>query len=738
MKDYQISNISSPGQNDILCGRGGGTNAHSGNIKFRKLVAAHKLRYLAASKSDKPSVARDVVKEWRSMDPPGRFLAKMDAPNGVEDKKNVFWYDVGDKKAREKASQCLRERNGAANEAVQALVKTVTASGEACPEDYATLMNKAAMIKTQNELTLQQQNEMMKMQNMQTMYANNGIGPMQSQDSMRNNNNHGGNNNNIMHGGGGNNMMNGFCQEAFEPISLEQSAGGMQGGGMQGGGMRSQDNWGASTEDDMIEAEIQRLLQQKQRQLMNNRMQGNRMQGNNASSQIPSSTNSYSNNSNNDTMFGNRGNSNGSGNGSSGDSNQYMGEESVMREYQKLMQQQRELNMMAGNIGGNMGGNMSMMEMQMKMNMMNNMNGNMNMMSGNQMMNFSNNNMQYGSSNSNSGNNGMNQDAAQNYMQRLRMSRNGMDNGMSSPEMPYSQMDMQMKRNMMNNMNNDNMMSGNKLNDMPPPAPRSNSGINDNAGNNKAKDNFTIEEYQASLQEFLSHNEGPSANNRRGSDQPKKKPSFAQRSESNMTNATAKAGNRTGGVSDDTFQCLQVPTNLGDGRRSSMNRRGSLRSVDDMDIPTGRNTFKSVESIDRPSFQSMDDLDIRGTFKSVDTMDLMSIGNSINEIMENDPEMRQRYQRRLSANSRYGKSGVNEFGGGGGPKKTKKSIDSRLVSSGDNTAGASMPGVSRYSVQTKDKDGPSSGYGGRGSQLSIKNWDFDGLDDASRMSFGNM
>ena len=73
-----IPMIQQPGENDILCGRGGGTNAHSGNIKFRKLVAAHKLRYLAASKSDKPNVARDVVKEWRSMDPPGRFLAKMD------------------------------------------------------------------------------------------------------------------------------------------------------------------------------------------------------------------------------------------------------------------------------------------------------------------------------------------------------------------------------------------------------------------------------------------------------------------------------------------------------------------------------------------------------------------------------------------------------------------------------------------------------------------------------------
>ena len=75
MADYSTSSIVRPSGNDILCGRGGGTNAHPGNIKFRKLVAAHKLRYLAASKSDKPGVARDVVREWRAMDPPGRFLA---------------------------------------------------------------------------------------------------------------------------------------------------------------------------------------------------------------------------------------------------------------------------------------------------------------------------------------------------------------------------------------------------------------------------------------------------------------------------------------------------------------------------------------------------------------------------------------------------------------------------------------------------------------------------------------
>jgi len=107
------NHITKPGMHDVLLGRGGGTNNHSGNIKFRKLVNEHKMRYLACSKVDKPKVARQVVALWRKLDPPGRFLARQDeskrGPGSVKAQDNV-WYEVGDKKAREKASQCLRER----------------------------------------------------------------------------------------------------------------------------------------------------------------------------------------------------------------------------------------------------------------------------------------------------------------------------------------------------------------------------------------------------------------------------------------------------------------------------------------------------------------------------------------------------------------------------------------------------------------------------------------------------
>lgn len=87
---------------DILCGRGGLTNHHKGNKRFRDIVALHRPDYVRAPKIQKPSVARVIVRAIRNGDPPGRFLRK--------DKKTGFWIDIGDKRAAEKTSQALREK----------------------------------------------------------------------------------------------------------------------------------------------------------------------------------------------------------------------------------------------------------------------------------------------------------------------------------------------------------------------------------------------------------------------------------------------------------------------------------------------------------------------------------------------------------------------------------------------------------------------------------------------------
>lgn len=632
MADYPSTNILHPGGNDILCGRGGGTNAHPGNIKFRKLVAAHKLRYLAAPKSDKPNVAREVVREWRAMDPPGRFLSKMDGKhlppsNGVD--RPVLWHDVGDKKAREKASQCLRERNGAANEAVAALVKTVTASGEACPEDYGTLMSKAALVKAKNELTIQQQNEMIKMgqhqQSVQEQAGGSGVA------------------------GGG--SSNDYCQEAYEPALLQERLQqqqqqhehqGYEYG--QGGGNNYQES---QTEDELIEAEIQRLLQQRQQQL----------QGHPINTRgVPIGGGLGSTLSNGAGGIGGGGGPHGGPTSSSGGPQPYMGEESVMREYEQLIQKQRELNMMGGMMGGMMGNNngmnngmMSGMNNSMGGMPNNNVNGlgmdNMSAMGMMAAQNTMSSNM--GMNNGGMGSNGYggqmqsnhNPDAAKDYMNRLRMLRQG---GTKMPESTASSHRNEYTGNggNMGNIRGSDMM--NNMGNMQQTQGIRGSGV-------RGPEEYTIEEYQASLQHFLSHNDDYGGSTRKN-DISRPDPMMSRDRTERANNLTAPSpyDNRI----SDTIECIQVATNLGDGS-NKRNRRSSLRSVDDMDLPIGRNTFKSVDSNDRPSFQSMDDMDIRGTFRSVDTLDMMSIGNSINEIMEDDikknPEVLKKYGRRMSA-----------------------------------------------------------------------------------------
>jgi hypothetical protein len=89
--------------NDVLSGRGGATNSHSGNRAFRVLVKKYQDQYLKAKKRDKPAVASLIVQKIR--DKGGRFLKRVDTPPDGQ----VLWIDIGDERAKEKACQALRE-----------------------------------------------------------------------------------------------------------------------------------------------------------------------------------------------------------------------------------------------------------------------------------------------------------------------------------------------------------------------------------------------------------------------------------------------------------------------------------------------------------------------------------------------------------------------------------------------------------------------------------------------------
>lgn len=82
-----------------MCGRGGETNHHAGNIRYRQLVKICQPAYIAAKRREKPKIAQRIVRAVRLLG--GRFLKKVPEDN--------CWTDVGNVKAREKTSQALRE-----------------------------------------------------------------------------------------------------------------------------------------------------------------------------------------------------------------------------------------------------------------------------------------------------------------------------------------------------------------------------------------------------------------------------------------------------------------------------------------------------------------------------------------------------------------------------------------------------------------------------------------------------
>lgn len=98
--DPGTQGISAYETNDVLCGRGGGTNQHYGNVVFRHLVDTYREQYLRSKKNDKPFISRSIVKSIRDRN--GRFLKK--------DEASGLYFEIGDNEAREKASQALRQR----------------------------------------------------------------------------------------------------------------------------------------------------------------------------------------------------------------------------------------------------------------------------------------------------------------------------------------------------------------------------------------------------------------------------------------------------------------------------------------------------------------------------------------------------------------------------------------------------------------------------------------------------
>jgi hypothetical protein len=62
-----------PHGNDVLLGRGGKNNQHSGNENLRTIAKEQCKEYRISSKKGKSSISRDLVRQVRQMTPPGRY-----------------------------------------------------------------------------------------------------------------------------------------------------------------------------------------------------------------------------------------------------------------------------------------------------------------------------------------------------------------------------------------------------------------------------------------------------------------------------------------------------------------------------------------------------------------------------------------------------------------------------------------------------------------------------------------
>ena len=100
---HQTELIAKPTKSDVLCGRGGAVNSHEGNVHFRSLVFSLKEEYFSEKtrKLEKANIARRIMGQIQSLDPPGRFLK--------QDASTKLWVEISNNKAKKKVGQAFRD-----------------------------------------------------------------------------------------------------------------------------------------------------------------------------------------------------------------------------------------------------------------------------------------------------------------------------------------------------------------------------------------------------------------------------------------------------------------------------------------------------------------------------------------------------------------------------------------------------------------------------------------------------
>jgi len=93
-----------PSVNDVLSGRGNGSNQHPGNVFFRAIVSTKREQYGQASNYEKTQIVLSIVEQIQKSNPPGRFIKKTSCDGGH------YWSLLTTKDVIRKTAQALRER----------------------------------------------------------------------------------------------------------------------------------------------------------------------------------------------------------------------------------------------------------------------------------------------------------------------------------------------------------------------------------------------------------------------------------------------------------------------------------------------------------------------------------------------------------------------------------------------------------------------------------------------------
>lgn len=99
----QLAADFTPGDNDVIVGRGKVCYQHNGNLHLNKIVASVIVVYSDpdSTKKSKSDLIKSLMQQVRENSPQGGFV-KFDSETGR-------WFEVGDRIAREKVSQCFRD-----------------------------------------------------------------------------------------------------------------------------------------------------------------------------------------------------------------------------------------------------------------------------------------------------------------------------------------------------------------------------------------------------------------------------------------------------------------------------------------------------------------------------------------------------------------------------------------------------------------------------------------------------